>query len=106
MRRCARNAPFSAASHAGALAATAVVGALARTRREFARPPLRRTDRHGIPLDGKQNEIHRCGVHYAALVSIHGRGNAPVSLTPNLILVFAASYLLGSIPFGMVMAKL
>jgi glycerol-3-phosphate acyltransferase PlsY len=29
-----------------------------------------------------------------------------VNLTPNLILVFAASYLLGSIPFGMVMAKL
>jgi len=29
-----------------------------------------------------------------------------VNLTPSLILVFAASYLLGSIPFGMVMAKL
>jgi len=29
-----------------------------------------------------------------------------VNLTANLILVFAASYLLGSIPFGMVMTKL
>ena len=29
-----------------------------------------------------------------------------MNLTPSLILVFAASYLLGSIPFGMVMAKL
>src|SRR5262245_21923639 len=106
MRRCTRNASFSAASHAGALAGAAIVGALARTGREFERPPLRRADRHGIPPDGKQNEIHRCGVHYAALVSIHSRGNAPVNLTPNLILVFAASYLLGSIPFGMVMAKL
>ena len=29
-----------------------------------------------------------------------------MNLTPNLILLFAASYLLGSIPFGMLMAKL
>src|SRR5262249_60616697 len=67
---------------------------------------LRQPDHHGISPDGKQNETQRGGVHYAALVPFCGRGKTFVTSAPTLIVVLFAGYLLGSIPFGIFMAKL